>query len=757
MAVCWGDDFIFLYNQAWAELAGDGHPDALGKPAQDVFAEAWDKIGPVFGNVMAGNGSCRIEDGSLPVGRAAVGGARFSFVMDPIPLEDDAIGGILVTAFETADRVPALRDEQEATAAARDSEQEKSFLLKLSDALRPLSDPVAMQTVAAKLLGRHLGANRVHYGEVRAGTDDEFSVTIHWGYGDGLPPMVGTFHHRAEGWGEQLLASYRAGRTAVCHDIDADPTIRSEEAAVIGGAGFRGYVTVPLVKQGTWVAMLSVHSTTPRRWTDSEVALVEETAERTWAAVERARAEAALRESEARYHALFESIDEGFYRARTIFDTDGRCIDIAYDDENPAAVRMTGRSFRGHLLSEMGPYEDYWLEIFGHTARTGEAQRLERHAAPDDRWYDFYVFKPPQSGPQDLAVIFRDVTDQKRSEERQNTLTAELDHRVKNILSVVQSIARQSLGRSEEATRLTGRISALAQSHAMLAANQWEGARFGELVENAVAPYQSDDGTRIALGGPDLKVMPKPAQTLTLALHELVTNAAKYGALSRPEGRVVAEWTLTGEGDDRRLSFRWTERGGPPLEGRPSRSGFGSRLIERTLAYELEGVGTVDFAKEGLQAVFDLPMRNIRVRNAWQPREDPQENAAPPRDPASLAGRRILVAEDEEFVAEETAEALRAAGCTVVGPFPTLARALMAAVSEELDAAVLDVNLGGDLIWPAAMALAARDIPIAFATGYVRDLQAPPQFADAPWIEKPLLPHRLLSAVAGLFPDGSAG
>jgi two-component sensor histidine kinase len=212
-----------------------------------------------------------------------------------------------------------------------------------------------------------------------------------------------------------------------------------------------------------------------------------------------------------------------------------------------------------------------------------------------------------------------DITDRKRAEEHQAMLMGELDHRVKNILAVVQSIARQSLGRDggsggpDAADRLTGRLAALARSHTLLADSRWEGAGFAELVESAVAPYRGEDAARVRTEGPDLKVTPKAAQTLTLALHKLVTNAAKYGALSGQAGRVDVAWEFVGPGDGGRLVFRWAEHGGPPIEGPPSRKGFGSRLLERALSFELAGAVTLEYARDGFKAVFDLPLETVGV------------------------------------------------------------------------------------------------------------------------------------------------
>ena len=129
------------------------------------------------------------------------------------------------------------------------------------------------------------------------------------------------------------------------------------------------------------------------------------------------RSQEAVRESEEKYRALFEGVDQGFYFAEALFDEAGRCIDILYHDENAAAVRLTGQSFKGRLLSDLGPYEQYWRDEFGHVARTGEARRLERYAGPAGVWYDFYVFKPPHVHEHEFAVIFRDVTERRRAEE----------------------------------------------------------------------------------------------------------------------------------------------------------------------------------------------------------------------------------------------------------------------------------------------------------------------------------------------------
>ncbi|MBL1179230.1 MAG: response regulator [Pantanalinema sp. GBBB05] len=176
-------------------------------------------------------------------------------------------------------------------------------------------------------------------------------------------------------------------------------------------------VNTPYLSNGRWVFDLGVARSKPSIWREDEIGLLRELSARIWLRIERARAEEALRESEAKYRSLFTSMDEGYFLCDVIFDETDQPIDLFYIDENSAAIRMTGQSFRGRRLKEINPnYEDYWCEIFGRVAQTGHAERLERYAAPDQIWYDFYVFKAGGHDTRRVAVVFNDITDRKRRE-----------------------------------------------------------------------------------------------------------------------------------------------------------------------------------------------------------------------------------------------------------------------------------------------------------------------------------------------------
>lgn len=207
-----------------------------------------------------------------------------------------------------------------------------------------------------------------------------------------------------------------------------------------------------------------------------------------------------------------------------------------------------------------------------------------------------------------------DITDAKRAEEHLLLLIHELNHRVKNTLATVQSIAVQSLRRldGDEATAaraaFEARLLALARVHDVLTRESWEGAELRTVVADAIAPLDATDGQRSRFGvaGPALRLPPRLALSIAMALHELGTNAVKYGALSREGGTVTIVWSVERHAETR-LFLRWSESGGPPV-AKPTRSGFGSRLIERSLARELAGEVQLVFAPSGVVCTIEVPI-----------------------------------------------------------------------------------------------------------------------------------------------------
>jgi two-component sensor histidine kinase len=202
-----------------------------------------------------------------------------------------------------------------------------------------------------------------------------------------------------------------------------------------------------------------------------------------------------------------------------------------------------------------------------------------------------------------------DVTERKEAEERQKLLIAELDHRVKNTLASVLSIAQLTLGTTDQSLQFAGRLSALARAHSLLANSHWKGGDLRDLAEAALEPYRPTG--RIRLNGPPIVLRAKTTEALGLALHELTTNAVKYGALSVPNGSVSLYWKIIEGGS--RLQLQWAESGGPAVSPRSNR-GFGSMLIEQALPRELDGTVRLLFEPGGVTCDLEFPLRQIESR-----------------------------------------------------------------------------------------------------------------------------------------------
>ena len=348
-----------------------------------------------------------------------------------------------------------------------------------------------------------------------------------------------------------------------------------------------------------------------------------------------------------------------------------------------------------------------------------------------------------------ISGVTVDITDRKQAEERQALLAREVDHRARNALALVQSIVR--LTRSDTIksyiAAVDGRIGALSRAHTLLAQSRWQGANLARLVEEELAAYRMGDVEKVAAAGPDISLEPRTAQTIALALHELSTNAAKYGALSVMAGRVEVAWEL----EPVRLVLRWTESGGPSIQP-PASPGFGIRMISASIERQLEGEATFDWRPDGLHCTLSVP-RGDQI-------EPPAGLAGAHRavgdDKSALplrlkTGNRILLVEDEILVAMMMRDILTELGFSVVGPFSRLSESMVAAVHEEIDAGVIDVNLGGEFVYPVADVLVARNIPFVFVTGYgVESIDG--RFGYVPIIKKPV--QRQLLQKLFLAPEG---
>ena len=312
------------------------------------------------------------------------------------------------------------------------------------------------------------------------------------------------------------------------------------------------------------------------------------------------------REAQAQLAAIVSSSPD----AMMSVDTDGRLQTWNEGAERLfgySGVEVIGRHF-GFLLPE-GSSPVFDRAVAGENSEI-EAVRMTRDGRPIDVAITAGQMRARGGEVLGVAAVMRDITARRRAEDYQRLLINELNHRVKNTLAIIQAIAQQSFGggrASKEAmAAFEGRLMALSAAHDLLTRENWESASMRRIVEDAVAPHDAGSG-RFRTVGPDLRLPPKTAVSLALALHELATNAVKYGALSNEAGHVEIDWRSEERGGSQRLHFRWSEHGGPPVTP-PSRRGFGTRLIERSLAAEFEGEVKIDFRIEGIVCTVDAPL-----------------------------------------------------------------------------------------------------------------------------------------------------
>ena len=234
------------------------------------------------------------------------------------------------------------------------------------------------------------------------------------------------------------------------------------------------------------------------------------------------------------------------------------------------------------------------------------------------RWIEARVFVSYGSDgrAQRVVGVDIDVTTRKHAEEHQRTLNAELDHRVKNMLATVSAIIIQTPkadgSLADYVAGLDERIKSLARTHELLSHSRWHGVSLEEIVRRELAPYLADNAE---IGGPRVTLKAEAAQALGMVLHELATNAAKYGAFSKPGGRLSLQWRWLRNGSAGRLAIEWQEFGGPPVR-EPTQPGYGTSIVRELIPFELGGTADLDFAANGLRCRLEIPADWVRKRRS---------------------------------------------------------------------------------------------------------------------------------------------
>jgi light-regulated signal transduction histidine kinase (bacteriophytochrome)/CheY-like chemotaxis protein len=337
-----------------------------------------------------------------------------------------------------------------------------------------------------------------------------------------------------------------------------------------------------------------------------------------------------------------------------------------------------------------------------------------------------------------------------KADVRQRMLNEELNHRVKNILSIIKALVGHSVDAQvslqDYVGALKGRIQALALAHDQVIRGS-DGGLLSDLLEAELKPY-SEGKRAVTLTGPRIWLDSRTFSVMALVLHEMSTNAAKYGALSQDGGRLKIEWSRLENGD---CELIWIEEGGPTVRP-PERSGFGSVLIGRSVPYEIEGQAKVEYPPEGVSARFVIPKKHVHLE---QESVEPVAASAEALGSgttmaASLADLELLLVEDQMLIAADVEAMLADHGIDKVTTTPSAADAFRRLKEFTPDFAILDVNLGSGTSLPIAEELLRRDIPFVFATGY-SDRSIIPSSFSAPVVRKPYEAATLISAITNVL------
>jgi PAS domain S-box-containing protein len=529
----------------------------------------------------------------------------------------------------------------------------------------------------------------------------------------------------------------RTGERIIIEDIDADEGFAPYRAAA-HAAGYRAVQSTPLIgRHGKRLGMLSTHFRNIHRPTEHDLQLLDLYARRAADFIEHLWSDEALRQSEERYRGVYNNAGTGIY----IADLSGR-----YRYCNPAYASVHGYTedeLRKLTMKDVVYPQVHELisgkissfEIVNRcVTKRGELLWMHKHVS---------LLRDAAGRPESIIALATNVTERKKNEECIALLMREVNHRSKNLLMLVQAIARQTNAPEDFLHHFDERLQALAAGDDLLVKNEWKGVNFEDLARSQIAHVIDPTGARIRLSGPPILVSASAAQTLGMALHELTTNAGKYGALSNHTGQVELFWDKSdGYSSGGLFTLGWRESGGPPVT-QPSHSGFGSSVICSMVEYNLDAKVDLNFLPSGLEWRIQCPLASIIGS------KEPTFSATPRfggNGKVRSGPAHVLVVEDEALVAVEISRILRDQGFQVVGPTARVEEALHLLNDVGCDAAVLDIQLGRETSELIASVLTARDTPFVAVSGYSRD-QCPRGFENVAFLTKPLRSELLVEHV----------
>ncbi|WP_288378237.1 ATP-binding protein [uncultured Massilia sp.] len=702
MFLAWGPDLVFLYNDAYVPLLGQKHRRALGARFSDLWSEVWQEMVPLIDRALSGK-PVYVEDMPVTIERRGhPERAHFTFSHAPLIGDEGQAAGLFCTVMETTRRVAA--------------ERRAAFELIVSDALRPLASSEEVVATASALLGGELRAGRVVYAEMdEAGA--RFTAPRCWAR-DGRTLSEASFS--LDDFGPAVGAALRAGDIVRIHDSAHDVRTTGYRSAYVADS-IAALLVVPLVKSGRLRACLGIDCPEPRYWSEDDLRLARDVAERTWAAVETARAQAELRFERDRSRNIFDTIAEGF----ALFDADWTVLEMNAEGLRICRMRAEDVIGRNHwdafphtVDSEPGP-------MYREVMRTGVAGSAEHsHTYPDGQriWTEVRAYPMHDGG---IAAFFRDITDRKLAEDklveadrRKDEFLAMLAHELRNPLAPISAasellrIASGDEARVRQSSSIIGRqvrhmtrlvddlldVSRVTRGLITLERAQVPARAVVQEAVEQVRPLVDARGQRLAVHlPPSWANLEGDKARLVQVLTNVLGNAAKY----TPEGRgidlraevrsdaLVIVVRDEGIGMDRELTsrvfdlFTQAERSSDRSQGG---LGLGLALVRNLV--ELHG-GVVSCSSpgpgKGSTFVITLPLLRAAV----------QEDAGMPpvEAPAQRSGALTVLVVDDNIDAAETLGLLLAAHGHEVVIEHDSPRALARARSVAPDVCLLDIGL----------------------------------------------------------------
>lgn len=585
-------DYRFLSVNATFEQQTGLH-DVVGRTIREMVPKHEAHWFEIYGRIVRTGQSERFEERADALGRlydvfaCRVGGAEQRRV-----------------AILFKDILARRRREE----ARRSNEERQAFLLKLTDALRLLSDPAAIQGAACRLLGTQLDVERAYYVEI---DEREGVAIVSQDYvADGAFSLAGEHPIANFAWSVDIL---RRGDCHVVADTQKSTVVPVADRAALSALRIVACMGAPLVKADELVGALCVTNSSPRTWSAAEVELLREVGERIWSAVERAKSDAARRESEQRFTQFANASAAALWI---------KCADtLNMEYVSPAMTRIYGVEAEA-LLGDVERWaalivpEDRDLTLSHlERVRQGEAMmheyRIRRPADGEERWIrntDFPLHN--EAGRvQRIGGIAEDVTEAKRTTRRLEVLVNELQHRARNLLGVVTAVADRTLKQGGSVDAFQLRLQALSRAQGLLSQGGSDTVAVGTLVRAELAAHVDQGAKRVSITGAKVMLTVQQVQNFALALHELTTNAVKYGALANDSGRLAVAWEVVlDRRGRRRLALSWIESGVVTEPDRSVRRGYGTELIKEALAYALQAKVDYQLGPDGVRCRIEMPV-----------------------------------------------------------------------------------------------------------------------------------------------------